>query len=227
MRETWTCSYTADGRYDDMGITRHILNHSVRTGRGKFDVIDVCCSTGAAIKKCKSLLGKEGITLHTTGIDLSDRVEERARANLDRFMRLEMLEEYDGSLDGTADIVVCVNALRFVKGPTRRAMTERCAKLLGPGGILVTDVKGYGRSADRRGLDSLDCRRYVRMRGNRLLSFLHPYRFCCEVKSMSEDDAVRYAERIRAGWEGMGVARRGWEWVFRVVVGRASRTASA
>lgn len=221
MYETWTCTYTNEGRYDDMGITRRILGLSTRTGRREFDVIDACCSTGDAMKKCKSLLEKDQIKLHTTGIDMSDDVAERAKANLDRFICLDILKEH-GSLDGTADIVVCVNAFRFVPGPKRHDMAEACARLLRPDGILITDVKGYRRSADWRGLDSLDDKRYRSMRMNRLLSFLHPYRFCCEVKSMSKNDAMEYAKRIQAGWEGMGRARMAWEWTFRVVGGSIS-----
>lgn len=215
MRKTWEHDYTGSKRYDDMGIVMRILNLSMRTDRREFDVIDACCSIGVAMKECKLLLEKERIMLHTTGIDMSDHVAKRAEAILDRFIRLDMLE-YDGSLDSTADIVVCVNALRFVPGNTRHIVTKNCARLLKPDGMLITDVKGYRCSHDWRGLDSLDIlsvERYRSMRMNRLLSFFNPYRLY-EVKSMSKNDAIEYAGRIKAGWDGMGRTRMGRELTF-------------
>ena len=130
---------TRKGRYDELGITGVINSYSKKMDKDSLCVVDVGCATGAAMYDCQQLLANRGICLETTGVDQSSKVEKAARKNLDRFIRSNVLcAKID---DGSVDIVICANMLRYNVSPKEKIMViKKCTGFLKPTGILILDL---------------------------------------------------------------------------------------
>ena len=134
-------------RYDCLGIPNYILKHAGE--RDRLRVLDVGCSAGKALARCKSgLRERYGLKLYTIGIDVSAKVAPQAGANLDEFICKDVLDAECNE----CDVVILANVLLCVDAGRRRAIIGRCAKFLKPGGILITD----GISASPNEMSSLD-----------------------------------------------------------------------
>ena len=194
----WSCSKTWPNRYDDFGATGYILLHA--QGMEKAVVIDVGCSTGEAMLKSKLCLSRHGIKLYTVGIDMSDNAKLKAKAknNLDEFIDSDArkVDNYAGK----ADIVVCLNAVRYVPGDAKSDMITKCAEFLKPDGVLITGV-------------SPKHRRMLKLEDP---ASSHPKKVCAgwslrsllpipsDTRMMKRDSVLHYAGMIHTEWGKIG-----------------------
>ena len=198
MDGSWTNSMTWKNRYDDFGVTGYMLLHS----KGMKDVvaIDVGCSTGIAVAESKKCMAKHGVRLHAIGIDMSGnaKLAAEAESNLDEFVNENALE-VDGYA-GRADIVVCLNVVRFVRGDVKSRIVEKCAEFLKPDGVFITGVGKNHReileleepisSHPKNVCAGLGWRSLVTMLG--------------DTRMMKRAEALRYAGIMQSEWENMG-----------------------
>ena len=141
MLQVWTYNNTWKTRYDDMRVTGMLLERGKVTER--LVVIDVGCSKGEALRGAKDCLAKQGIDVYAIGIDISRRVSEDAKVNLDEFElgNVHSITKYDA----TGDAVLCLNALRTVSMSGKSRMIKKCAEMLKPNGTLITHVDSKNR----------------------------------------------------------------------------------
>ena len=177
-------------RYDCLGIPNYILKHAGE--RDRLRVLDVGCSAGKALARCKSgLQDKHGLELYTVGIDVSAKMAPQAGANMDEFICKDVLNaECD-----ECDVVILANVLLCVDARRRRAIIGRCAKFLKPGGILITD--GVPASLNDE-LPSLDHRIKRGVCAGNVMSSLFYRVFgrlfdTGRMVSVGKDDAQKYA----------------------------------
>ncbi|WP_203828151.1 class I SAM-dependent methyltransferase [Actinoplanes palleronii] len=135
-----------DGQLDGDPIERSMLDlfaEQVRSS-GRLDVADVGCGTGRLLP----YLAAKGLT--PRGIDLSPGMVEVARRDHPGFDvqvgDLWNLPFTDGELAG----VVCWYSLIFLAPDTRAAAFAELARVIRPGGFLVTAFKN-GDGSPRRG----------------------------------------------------------------------------
>ena len=140
MAKVWNVQYTRANRYDEIGITRHMLMHTKKS-KQKVTVIDVGCSTGIAMNKAKACLKKEGIKMYTIGIDISSKVACSARKNMNEFIQLDITNVLDRN--DTADLVVCANMAICIDGDKQSDIIKKCGDLLKPDGALIVFVNEY------------------------------------------------------------------------------------
>ncbi len=158
VSKSWKIPVTWKCRYDCTGVANFIYVHASRN-RGRMVVLDVGCSTGAALASCRSGLQAYGLEMQTIGIDqlkfpavpgfVPDMLAMRARLNLDEFVRRDVLD-VEGYFD-RCDVVICANVVRYVDKRYRLAIIRQCVKFLKPGGTLITD--GIDRTLDLPGLN--------------------------------------------------------------------------
>ena len=142
MAGNWKVTRTRENRYDEIGVTGHILRCTKEHG-GVVDVLDVGCSTGIAMDKARSCLLKHDIKLYTVGFDISANVKQAAETNMDEFVCADILDV--DNYDGKADVVVCASAARYVDGDHKGKIVKKCAKLLKKDGMLIVSVGRYKR----------------------------------------------------------------------------------
>ena len=149
MDGLWNNNMTWKNRYDDFGVTGYMFLHA--KGMKDVTVIDVGCSKGIAVAESKKCLAKHGVRLHTIGIDMSDdaKLAAEAESNLDEFVNGNALE-VDG-YTGRADIVVCLNVVRFVRGNVKSRIVEKCAEFLKPDGVFITGIGEKSQEGARIG----------------------------------------------------------------------------
>ena len=193
----WTKNTTWHIRYDDFGVTGYMLLHA--KNMEDTVVIDVGCSKGIAITESKKCLDKRGIRLHTIGIDMSDKAKLAAEAenNLDEFVNENVLE-VDGYA-GKADIVVCLNTIRYVLGDTKSGMIKKCTEFLKPDGVLITNVDVEYR-------DMLKLEAPAPSQPERACAGWGWWTLWCrhtDTRMMKHDSALHYAEMIQEDWDKM------------------------
>ena len=203
MDGLWRNSMTWKNRYDDFGVTGYILLYA--KGRKDAVVIDVGCSRGIAAAESKKCLARHGTRLRTIGIDMSGNAEliAKAESNMDEFINKDA-REIDGR-DEQADIVVCLNVVRFVPGDVKSSMIVKCAEFLKPGGVMITGVGGRHRKMLE--LEEPSARQPPRVCAGRTLRSLIVSRQ--DTRMMRRDGALRYAGIIRTEWNSMGRFRKG------------------
>ena len=217
MDGLWSNNMTWKSRYDDFGVTGYMLLHA--KGMKDVVVIDVGCSRGIAVTESKKCLAEHGIRLHTIGIDMScnAKLAAEAESNLDEFVNGNALE-VDGYA-GKADVVVCLNVVRFVRGDVKSRIVEKCAEFLNPGGVFITGVGENHRkileleepvqSHPKRACAGLGWRSLVPMPG--------------DTRMMKRGEARRYADIMQSEWKNMKkwkkkivlLRYRIWPWFFK------------
>ena len=133
----WNKTTTWKNRYNTFGVTGLIQ----RFGKTELCVMDVGCSKGVAIKHCQKTLQKQGIAIKTIGVDGKEEVWDEAEKNVDRLIRHDAAE-VDG-YDGTADVVVCMNAIRFIHHKDKKDVLKKCVAFLKDDGMLITNVENF------------------------------------------------------------------------------------
>ena len=133
----WSRTITWKHRYNEIGITNLIQ----RLNKRELLVMDVGCSKGVTIKHCKKTLLKHGITIHTVGVDGQRRVWDEAENNVDQLLRCDA-KDVD-SYDGAADVVICVNTVRFTNPEYKKGVLNKCITFLKQDGVLITNVESF------------------------------------------------------------------------------------
>ncbi len=148
MLNKWNCHITFKNRYVCSGITKHILKYSDDPNK-KLRILDVGCSTGKAIAKCKSVLFHENnLELVIIGIDdfswpsriprYISRLVSKANSNLDVFIRKDILDVDNKELD-ECDIIICANIFVGVNNDVKQEILNKCVQFLKSDGILITN----------------------------------------------------------------------------------------
>ena len=216
MDGLWNNNITWKNRYDDFGVTGYMLLYA--KGRKDVVAIDVGCSKGIAVTESKKCLDKRGIRLHTIGIDMSGNAKliAAAKNNLGEFVNGNALEV--NGYTGKADIVVCLNVVRFVPGDVKSRIIRKCAEFLKPDGVLITGVGEKHR----------------KMLKLEEPASSHPKKVCAglgwrslfpmpsDTRMMKRDGALHYAEIMQSEWKNMGewqkkmalFSYRIWLWFF-------------
>jgi SAM-dependent methyltransferase len=141
---SWPISFTNPRRYRSNGVTYHVIDHAQASSKRFLTILDVGCSTGVAVKRLKANLEKLGIRSEVIGVDISKKVMQKAKRNLDRFVcsDIRLLGKEDLPL---ADVVICSYAAIWVTANTRYEMVHRCAEQLRDDGLLVTNAFPFRR----------------------------------------------------------------------------------
>ena len=133
----WNKTTTWKNRYNDFGVTGLIQ----RLDKTELCVMDVGCSKGVAVKHCQKTLQKQGIAIKTIGVDGKKEVWDEAEKNIDQLIRHDA-DEVNG-YDGTADVVVCMNAIRFIRPKDKKDVLKKCVAFLKDDGVLITNVENF------------------------------------------------------------------------------------
>lgn len=101
-------------------------------------VLDIGCGAGLLL----ALLAKEQRLVSGVGFDYSAAAiaaacAMAARSGLSRLLRFEHLSAQDEWPAGEFDAVTMIDVLHHVAPDDQRAVVERCARLLPPGGVFV------------------------------------------------------------------------------------------
>ena len=135
--DRWNKTTTWKNRYNDLGVTSLIQ----RLVKIELCVMDVGCSRGVTIKHCQKTLQKQGITINTIGVDGKKEVWDEAEKNVDRLIRHDAAEV--NGYEGTADVVVCMNAIRFIHPKDKKDVLKKCVAFLKDDGMLITNVENF------------------------------------------------------------------------------------
>ncbi len=136
-------SNTWETRYGECGVAGYIRQYAQETSKD-LKVVDVGCSDGTALRKCKEYLESEKITLYTVGIDemKDEENKKKANKNLDVFIsdKIQCVNQHIGE----ADVVICIHVInrnncQWYKRDSNKIFQE-LKKFLKPGGILIADA---------------------------------------------------------------------------------------
>ena len=195
VRDFWGCTTTWSERYDQFGATGYMLIHA--KCKEWITVVDVGCSTGDAINESKKCLARHNIALTTIGIDMSKDVEAKAKANLDRFIPKNVLDVNEHA--GEADVVLCMNATRYVTDDVSGSIIRKCTSFLKPNGVLITGVQ----DRYRKKLDLL----WPKTKPPETVCFKQRSRVRrwvdnqpIDTRMMARDEACRYADMLVSDW---------------------------
>ena len=133
----WNRTITWKHRYNEIGV----INLIQRLNKKELLVIDVGCSIGVAIKHCKKTLLKHGITIYTIGIDGQKNVWDKAENNVDQLVRCDAKDVVN--YDKTADVVICINTVRFTNPDYKKNVLKKCITFLKQDGVLITNVESF------------------------------------------------------------------------------------
>ena len=133
----WNKTTTWKNRYNDFGVTGLIQ----RLDKTELRVMDVGCSRGVTIKHCQKTLQKQGIAIKTIGVDGKEEVWDEAEKNIDQLIRHDAAEV--NGYEGTADVVVCMNAIRFIHPKDKKDVLKKCVVFLKDDGMLITNVENF------------------------------------------------------------------------------------
>lgn len=196
----WRCNRTRPKRYHCLGATGYALHH-VRC-KDAATVIDVGCSTGVAMLECKKCIAQHGIRIRAIGIDMSEKVVVSAENNLDEFIPKNVLDVTTHKED--ADVVMCLNVIRFVGWDVRSEIIRKCAWFLSEKGVLITGVdkkheENIVLEQSRDTIPDSVCGED---------SFVTKLKNLCmpdpkDTRMMRRGEALKYADMLRNEWQNM------------------------
>lgn len=223
MSPYWRKTTTDKDRYDRLGVSGFIRDYAKNHGKEKLVVIDVGCSTGMAIIKCRSVLEKmHSIHMHVIGCDINEEARksfEESKQSADPYGVDEFFygpaSDMPARYVGSADVVICANVIRYVDGHTCADVIRDCCRLLKHDGILVTDAGGYCMwgcrkppsreelpSADTKHPGSVDSGKCIWL--SRLLNRLESR----EIFTVKRNDGLVHADNIEKEWKRLSPAMR-------------------
>ena len=203
--KVWKNNRTWRTRYDDFRVNGYMLEYAERVGKSSLYVIDVGCSNGEAILECKKCLFKYGVKIHIIGIDATKRpkILSKAKNNLDGFINSNVLDvkEYNEK----ADVVICLNTIRYIDGDIKSAVIKKCAEFLKPKGVLITGINkrhckifNLKRTKPKKVcLSRWSLRIFETMTGK-----------IYDTQMITRDDVEKYAEVTNTEWENMNSLRK-------------------
>jgi Zn-dependent protease with chaperone function/SAM-dependent methyltransferase len=221
LDRNWRVNFTKPKRYRSNGITYRVLDYAIRVKKPALTVVDVGCSYGIASKTMKDDLAKKGINVTVYGVDVSERVRERAQANLDYFIGGDITTIPPTALP-EADVVICSFAINLVSPEIKYNVIRSCASLLKTEGVLVTNAFPYVRVKLPTPMQFFGayCRALPSMRsGWAAFATEHEKWKQSLLKSRSlsvvgRNPALRYAEQIRDTWVNLRPLEKRFELVF-------------
>ena len=200
----WNCSRTEPKRYHYLGATGYALYH-VRC-KDAATIIDVGCSTGVALLECKGYIDQQGTFIRAIGIDNSKEVASTAKENLDEFIPRDVLDV--NAHKGDADVVMCLNVIRFVEWDVRSKIIKKCAKFLNEKGMLITGVDKEHRKKIE--LEQSSCTVPDHVYGKSLESRLRVWFKLdpTDTRMMRRTEALKYADMLMNEWQDMHRLRK-------------------
>lgn len=135
FNRNWNIHITSKDRYEHTGILELAIEHLRQQKIKNPIIIDVGCSTGAAMERAASNMKALKFNPYTIGIDAAKKVRKKAEKNLDLFINKDVFEVFDN--EESADIVICSKAAIFVDGPRREAIIRKCIGFLKKMGYLL------------------------------------------------------------------------------------------
>lgn len=205
----WRKNTTHKYRYDALGIIDYMIKYAESSVKNKLVVIDVGCSKAAATRFTKTKLEEHEVKTFMVGIDNSVKVAELAEKNLDEFI-LDDVMNVDKYFE-RADVVICSKAIFYTDGDIRSKVLKRCTEFLKNDGVLITDVKGYKKSIEDRGFESLELSEPTQIYRYSFRESWNVRRFGSyrkDTKMLGKNDALEYSKQIKCEWDSMSALNR-------------------
>ena len=110
--------------------------------RNQTSLLDAGCSDGTATKDCMSFLRKHGHKVSLVGVD-QDKARIKKAQNDSNGVEFVCADLKEIKFEGQFDIIICLNAIRYIDMESKKTILQNLAQMLKPDGMMVTGINRH------------------------------------------------------------------------------------